>query len=68
MKISSIPRLCPDARMRPRTVVSALLVGAAVVDSVLDEDRWEESAGLLLFHVGIFVWSGMWDWPCCCDV
>lgn len=54
--------------MRPRTVVSALLVGAAVVDSVLDEDRWEESAGLLLFHVGIFVWSGMWDWPCCCDV
>ena len=54
--------------MRPRTVVSALLVGAAVVDSVLDDDRWEESAGLLLLHVGIFVWSGMWDWPCCCDV
>ena len=65
MKISSIPRLCPEPQMRPRSFVTAFLVGAALVDSVLDDDRWERSAGLALMHVGVFIWNGMWDWPCC---
>ena len=50
--------------MRPRSVVTALLLGAALADSVVDDDRWARSlvtsAGLGLVHVGIFVWSGMY--------
>ena len=53
--------------MQPRSVVTAFLVGAALADSVLEDDRLGlvRSAGLGLVHVGIFVWSGMYDWPCC---
>ena len=51
--------------MRPRPVVTAFLVSAALADSVLEDDRWATSAGLALVHVGIFVWSRMCDWPCC---
>ena len=45
----------------PRSGVTAFLVGAALADSVLEDDR--VSAVLGLVHVGVFVWSGMW--PCC---
>jgi hypothetical protein len=69
VEISTIPRLCPDPRMRPHSVVTALLLGAALADSVVDDDRWARSlvtaAGLGLVHVGIFVWSRMWDGACC---
>ena len=51
--------------MRPRSVVSALLVGAALAESVVEDERWVTSAGLGLVHVGIFVWSGMSDRLCC---
>jgi hypothetical protein len=69
VEISTIPRLCPDPKTRPRSVVTALLLGAALADSVVDDDRWARSlvtaAGLGLVHVGIFVWSRMWDGACC---
>ena len=39
--------------MQPRSFVTAFLVGAALVDSVLDDDRWERSAGLALMHVDL---------------
>lgn len=69
MKISTIPQLCPDAGMRPRTVVTAFLVGAALADSVVEDDMsFMRSAVLGLMHVGIFVWGRTSHWPCCCRV
>jgi hypothetical protein len=50
-KVSTIPRLCPDP-------VVALLLGAALADSVVD--RWVASAVLGVVHVGVCV--------CCCRV
>ena len=68
MKISTIPLLCPDPGMQPRSAVAAFLLGAALADNVLDHDRWERSlltsTGLALIHVGILR-SGIWQWPCC---
>ncbi|KAF8157058.1 kinase-like domain-containing protein [Crassisporium funariophilum] len=70
-KVMTIPRLCPDPMTRPRPMVAAIMLGAAVADTVLDHDgSWERgvvvSLGLALVHVGILRWVtggvGGWGW------
>jgi hypothetical protein len=39
VKVLTIPRVCLDPTMRPRPVVAALLLGAAVVDTVINHDE-----------------------------
>ncbi|KDR72649.1 hypothetical protein GALMADRAFT_142947 [Galerina marginata CBS 339.88] len=38
VKILTIPRLCPNSMTRPRPVIVALLLAAAVADTVIDHD------------------------------
>ena len=52
VKVLTIPRVCLNPATRPRPVVAALLLGAAIVDTVIDHDevgvrreRFEERRG-----------------------
>ncbi|KAJ2929458.1 hypothetical protein H1R20_g7635, partial [Candolleomyces eurysporus] len=56
-KVLSLPRLCPSLDAYPRPEVLALLVGAAVADTVIEEEPWDRgvlvSLGLAALHVGV---------------
>ena len=69
----SIPHICPPdpiGEMRPRVGVIALLLRAAVVDTVVEHDPWERgvviSFGLDLVHVCVVVLGKGARW--CCTV
>ena len=64
MQVLSIPHVClPDSvgEMRPRVGVVVLLLGVAVVDTVVEYDPWDRgvaiSLGLALAYVCIVVWG-----------
>jgi hypothetical protein len=61
-KVLSLPRLCPSIDAYPRPEVLALLLGAAVADTVLEDDPWDRgllvSLGLAVLHVGVLRYAG----------
>ena len=72
-QVLSIPYKCPPdpvGEMRPRVGVVALLLGAAVVDTVVEYDPWDRgvaiSLGLALAHVSVVVLGKGARW--CCTV
>jgi hypothetical protein len=73
MQVLSIPYICPPdpvGDMRPRVGVVALLLGAAVADTVVEYDPWDQgvaiSLGLALAHVCVIVLGKGARW--CCTV
>ena len=68
-KVLSLPRLCPSIDAYPRPEVLALLLGAAVADTVLEEDPWGRrmlvSLGLAALHVGVLRYTGGTAVACC---
>ncbi|EDR06625.1 uncharacterized protein LACBIDRAFT_299595 [Laccaria bicolor S238N-H82] len=72
-KVLSIPHICssyPVGEMRPRMGVVALLLGAAVADTVVEYEPWHRgvaiSLGLALAHVCVVVLGKGARW--CCTV
>ena len=73
MQVLSIPYICPSdpvGEMRPRVGVVALLLGAAVADTVVEYDPWDRgvaiSLGLALAHVCVVALGKGARW--CCTV
>ncbi|TFK41747.1 kinase-like domain-containing protein [Crucibulum laeve] len=67
-KVLTIPSLCPSPSSSPRLAIASVLLGAAVIDTVLEplterQGMWT-SIGLALFHVGILR-LGQTGWWCC---
>ena len=72
-QVLSIPHICPPdpvGEMRPRVGVVALLLGAAVVDTVVEYDPWDRgvaiSLRLALAHVCVVALGKGARW--CCTV
>ena len=72
-QVLSIPHICPPdpvGEMRPRVAVVALLLGAAVADTVVEYDPWDRgvaiSLGLALAHVCVVALGKGARW--CCTV
>ena len=67
MQVLSIPHVClPDSvgEMRPRVGVIVLLLGAAVVDTVVEYDPWNRGVAISLAHVCILSEGGVVRFEC----
>ncbi|KAF6756309.1 other/IKS protein kinase [Ephemerocybe angulata] len=67
-KVLSAPRLCPNVEEYPRPVALAVLLGAAIADTVIEVEPWHRgllfSLGLAAFHFNVLRY-GMGSSLCC---